>query len=392
MSDVLRFDGVWKRFRRGVPHGSLREAIPALAWRALGRPRASRPDAQMFWALEDVSFEVHPGEVFGIIGPNGAGKSTVLKLACGIVAPDRGDVRVRGRIGALIELAAGFHPDLTGRENVFLQGALLGMKRPEILRQFDRIVEFAGVEEFIDTQVKRYSSGMNARLGFAIAAHMDPDVLLVDEVLSVGDYAFQRKAVDRLREIVGRGIPVILVSHQLDRIASLCGRAALLSRGRVVRAGSAGECVAAYVDGEHLASGWEGSPPVWVDAVQLGPVATVRAGERLLARVTGEVLGGADAREMTVGIWVRSLPGEEVVFATGTAVPGVEVPERGPFEHEFDLQMNTGPGVYRLQAFVWHRSEQRELTRGGSALVTVEPATGAWGRAYLDPRVRRRRP
>src|SRR4051794_35330767 len=220
------FDGVWKKFHRGERHDSLRDLIPALVRRAV---RGAKPQTELtaeeFWAVQDVSFTVGPGEALGIIGPNGAGKSTILKLLNRILPPTRGRCEVRGRAGALIEVAAGFHPDLTGRENVFLQGAIMGMKRGEIARKFDEIVEFAGVAEFIDTQVKRYSSGMNARLGFAIAAHLDPDVLLIDEVLSVGDAAFQDRCVARMKSLIRGGTPVVFISHNLPAIMELCTRA-----------------------------------------------------------------------------------------------------------------------------------------------------------------------
>jgi homopolymeric O-antigen transport system ATP-binding protein len=231
---AVSFDGVWKKFRRGERHDSLRDLIPATAARLFRRSKpAGDLQQQEFWAVHDVSFEVRPGEALGIIGPNGAGKSTILKLLTRILRPTRGRCEVRGRAGALIEVAAGFHPDLTGRENVFLQGAIMGMKRADISRRFDEIVEFAGVSDFIDTQVKRYSSGMNARLGFAIAAHLDPDVLLIDEVLSVGDAAFQDKCVERMREMIGGGIPVVFISHNLPAVLELCTRAIVIDRGTV---------------------------------------------------------------------------------------------------------------------------------------------------------------
>lgn len=388
----IAFEGVWKKYRRGVPHGNLREAVPALVRRVLSRPAGVALRVQEFWALQDLTLEVKPGEVLGIIGPNGAGKSTVLKLASMILAPEGGRVRVEGRIGALIELAAGFHPDLTGRENVYLQGAMMGMKRAEIGRRFEQIVEFAGVGAFIDTQVKRYSSGMQARLGFAIAANLDADVLLIDEVLSVGDLAFQRKALNRMREIVRGGIPVILVSHQLDRILDLCTHAVFLSQGQVVCAGSAGECVAAYVDGQHLPAAGGTPAPVSLDALDAGATTAVHAGERLHVRLSGRVIGGHSSEQISVGILVRRLPEEEAVFGVHAAAMGVLLPKEGPFELEFGLQMNTGPGAYRLQGFVWHRGERRELARSVSALITVDAVHEVFGRAYLDPRVRVLRP
>ena len=197
------FEAIWKKFQRGERHDSLRDLIPALVRRAWRSPDAL--EAQEFWAIRDMSFLVHPGEALGIVGSNGAGKSTILKLLTKILRPTRGRCRVTGRIGALIEVASSFSGDLTGRENVFLQGAIMGMTRQETARRFDEIVEFAEVGPFIDTPVKRYSNGMNARLGFSIAAHLDPDVLIIDEVLSVGDLAFQEYFVHRHCEPQVRG-------------------------------------------------------------------------------------------------------------------------------------------------------------------------------------------
>src|SRR4030095_10231145 len=186
------FDKVWKKFRRGERHDSLRDAITTFVKKPFkARLAVDALEEQEFWAIEDVSFEVKPGEALGIIGPNGAGKSTTLKLLTRILRPNKGRCRVTGRIGALIEVAAGFHPDLTGRENIFLQGAIMGMKRAEIARRLDESGDFSGVASFVDTPFRRYSSGMQARLCFSVAAHLDPEVLFTDEVLSVGDMSFQ---------------------------------------------------------------------------------------------------------------------------------------------------------------------------------------------------------
>jgi lipopolysaccharide transport system ATP-binding protein len=240
------FDHVWKKFRRGEPHDSLRDLIPAIA---AGLFRSARNDltGEEFWALKDVSFDVREGETLGIIGRNGAGKSTTLRLLTRILKPTSGRSEVRGRVGALIELAAGFHPDLTGRENVFLQGAIMGMRRREIAQRFDEIVDFAGVGEFIDTQVKRYSSGMQARLGFSVAAHLGPDVLLIDEVLAVGDLSFQQKCYERLREFRRSGIAIAFVSHNMQAISMLCDRVLYLRPGAPPLSGSVGDMVTAYV-------------------------------------------------------------------------------------------------------------------------------------------------
>jgi lipopolysaccharide transport system ATP-binding protein len=241
------FDRVWKKFRRGERHDNLRDAVTELAMRPFRRRAdAATLKAQEFWALQDVSFEVQPGEAIGIIGPNGAGKSTALKLLTRILKPTLGTSRVRGRVGALIEIAAGFHPDLTGRENLYLQGAILGMTRGEVARKLDDMVEFSGIGDFIDTPVKRYSSGMNARLGFAVAAHVDPDVLLIDEVLAVGDFAFQQKCYARLQEFRRSGAAIVFVSHNMQAIVSLCDKALLLRPGRSPILSSVGEVAALY--------------------------------------------------------------------------------------------------------------------------------------------------
>jgi lipopolysaccharide transport system ATP-binding protein len=243
---AITVNGVWKKFRRGERHDSLRDLIPAILRKLLRRERTQELEASEFWALRDVSFEVRPGEALGIIGANGAGKSTLLKLLTRILRPTRGRCEVHGRVGALIEVAAGFHPDLTGRENVFLQGSIMGMRQAEIARKFDQIVEFSGIGEFIDTPVKRYSSGMNARLGFSIAAHLDPDVLLIDEVLAVGDAGFQERCLTRMRALLARGIPVVFISHNLPAVVDLCTRALVLNQGQVVFDGVPAEAAATY--------------------------------------------------------------------------------------------------------------------------------------------------
>src|SRR3954470_14950655 len=244
----LRLNHVFKRFRRGERHDSLRDLIPSLVKRAVRRDSERALDAQEFWVLNDISFDLRKGETLGIIGHNGAGKSTMLKHLSGIMEPTRGSIEVNGRLSALIEVGAGFHPDLTGRENVFLNGVILGMSRAEVKRKFDEIVDFAGIEEFIDTPVKRYSSGMFARLGFSVAAHLEPDILVIDEVLSVGDFAFQRKGLEKMRAIAKSGATVIFVSHNLQAVAEFCQRAILLEKGRVIADGPTGQVVRRYLD------------------------------------------------------------------------------------------------------------------------------------------------
>jgi lipopolysaccharide transport system ATP-binding protein len=239
-------DGVSKKFRRGE-RDTLRGLVPSVVSRMLEPDRAQSELAEPeFWAVRNLSFTVRPGEALGIIGPNGAGKSTILKLLTRILRPTLGRCATVGRVGALIELAAGFDPNLTGRENVFLQGAVMGMRRAEISSKFDEIVEFAGVGEFIDTPVTRCSSGMNARLGFAIAAHFDPDVLLVDEALSLADAGFQEQCIARMRLLIGRGVPVVFVSHNLPAVVELCTRALVIDQGELTFDGDPASAIREY--------------------------------------------------------------------------------------------------------------------------------------------------
>lgn len=238
---IIEFEHVSKGYHLGAYRRSLREAVTRL-WRR----RSTAAPTNLFWALDDVSFQVQSGEVLGIIGHNGAGKSTILKLLSEVTYPTRGRIHIRGRMAALIELGAGFHPDLSGRDNIFLNGAILGLKRREIEAQFDEIVAFAELEKFIDTPVKRYSSGMYVRLAFAVAAHVRADILVVDEVLSVGDAAFQQKSLDKMLEMRERGVTVVFVSHNLWSVGTFCHRVLLLDRGRIAAAGAPNPIIQQY--------------------------------------------------------------------------------------------------------------------------------------------------
>jgi ABC-type polysaccharide/polyol phosphate transport system ATPase subunit len=383
------FHRVWKKFHLGERHDSLRDLLPALAQRLVRRDVSKTElERQEFWAVRDLSFEVRPGQALGIIGPNGAGKSTVLKLLTRILRPTRGLSEVRGRVGALIEIGAGFHPDLTGRENVYLQGAIMGMKRAEVARKFEEIVEFAGVEEFIDTQVKRYSSGMNARLGFAIAAHMDPDILIVDEVLSVGDYAFQNKAFDSIRRIVDRGTPVVVVSHQLERIASLCNQAVLLERGRVVRHGSPSECIAEYVLGHRSTElPPELDSPIQINSVRLDSAGPIPTGSYFRTHISGSVREHARPDSLTIAVFVRSLNTGHIVFVTGTSVSGIRLPTEGAIDLVLDLQANVPEGLYSIEPHVWDLRLKREIAWGPSVTIQVEPNEIFSGSVNMNPRI-----
>jgi len=243
---VLEFKNVYKRFSRGEKNDSLRDLIPYLTKKIISRGNNYKLKEKEFWAVNNVSFEIKRGEAVGIIGPNGAGKSTILKLLSGILRPNSGEILVKGKLSALIEVGAGFHPDLTGRENVFLNGAILGMKRDEIQKKMDQIIDFSELSEFIGTPVKRYSSGMYARLGFSVAAHVDPEILLVDEVLSVGDFTFQHKCLEKMQEIVKGGTTVIFISHNIPSVIKLCPKTILLNKGEVHRYGDSRDVCRQY--------------------------------------------------------------------------------------------------------------------------------------------------
>jgi lipopolysaccharide transport system ATP-binding protein len=248
VSTAILVEHLSKRYRVGrvrERHDTLRDLVAARARRPLTRRGEGGTE---FWALDDVSLSIDAGEVVGIVGRNGAGKSTLLKLLSRITAPTRGRFEIHGVVGSLLEVGTGFHPELTGRENVFLNGAILGMPRSEIRRKFDDIVEFAEIGAFIDTPVKRYSSGMYVRLAFSVAAHFEPEVLLVDEVLSVGDQEFQRRCLGRVREISQGGRTVLFVSHNLAAVSALCSRGVLLERGRVAAEGDVAAVLRRYAE------------------------------------------------------------------------------------------------------------------------------------------------
>jgi lipopolysaccharide transport system ATP-binding protein len=227
---------------------TLRDDLIALPRRLLGRLGLNGDSGpETFWALKNVTFQINKGEVVGIIGPNGAGKSTLLKILNRITTPTSGGADIYGRIGALLEVGTGFHPELTGRENVFMNGAILGMRRNEIRTKFDEIIEFAGVAKFLDVPVKRYSSGMYVRLAFAVAAHLEAEILLVDEVLAVGDMEFQKKCLGKMHDVSQAGKTVIFISHGMEAISRLCPRAIWLHQGRLIADGAAKDVIAGYV-------------------------------------------------------------------------------------------------------------------------------------------------
>ncbi|MGX7680722.1 ABC transporter ATP-binding protein [Jatrophihabitans sp. DSM 45814] len=315
---VVRIENVSKRFviRK---EKSLKERLVNF-----GRSNLHKDD---FWALRDINIEIDSGSTIGLIGPNGSGKSTLLKLIGGIVQPTAGSVTRRGRLAALLELGTGFHPDLTGRENVFLNASILGLTRKQTEKYFDAIVDFSGIEQFIDTQVKFYSSGMYVRLAFAVAVHVDPDLLLVDEVLAVGDEPFQRKCMDRIRSFQSEGRTIILVSHALDQVAEVCDRAVVLEHGIVVADGEPRDAL------RHLRADFE----------------EVRNAERARERVSGERTATTSARIAAVRVTDADGRSRAVLNSGSTVCVEIDVEADTSLANGivgFSLENSSGQGVY----------------------------------------------
>jgi ABC-type polysaccharide/polyol phosphate transport system ATPase subunit len=368
---AVRFDAVAKRYR-------------------LRRPGAR--EYEDFWALRDVSFDVARGETLGIIGHNGAGKSTILKLLSRITAPTRGTITLDGRVAALIEIGSGFHPELSGRENVFLSGAVLGMRRREIAAKLDRIVDFAGVGPFIDMPVKWYSSGMYVRLGFAVAAHLDADILLIDEVLGVGDAAFQVRSFERIDQLRRDGATLIFISHDLSTVERLCDRVVLMNRGRLAGAGSAAEMVAQYqtlVNDSFAAAAADASAPVTGGARianvtfhdQAGTeVPGARTGGPLIAAVDIDVTSAID--DAIVELFYYSRDGRTLHCQQSTAVSGGLIPlHPGRRRIEFVCDsIGLQPGIYAVGASIrqWQGSAAIDWSYG-TRMLYVEPGKAMRG-------------
>jgi lipopolysaccharide transport system ATP-binding protein len=312
MPVAIDAQGLGKRYRIGeyqAAYGTLRESLSHVAKRLGGKE--SRRAHEDIWALKDVSFQVQEGEVLGVIGRNGAGKSTLLKVLTRITAPTEGRAEIRGRVGSLLEVGTGFHPELTGRENVYLNGSILGMKRREIQEKLPEIVDFSGVSQFLDTPVKRYSSGMYVRLAFSVAAHFEPEILLVDEVLAVGDAEFQRRCLGRMEDFGANGRTVLFVSHNLQAVSQLCDRAILIEEGRIARDGPSGDVVAHYLQ----TTAGTGSSRTWDDLQSAPGDDLVRLRSVRIVDRNGKTADYVDVREpVGVEIAFRVLrEGEPVV-------------------------------------------------------------------------------
>jgi ABC-2 type transport system ATP-binding protein len=389
--DVIVIDDVSKRFVIRKDN-SLKERLITLG-------RSGRRHREDFWALRNVSATIKAGTTIGLIGHNGSGKSTLLKVIGGIIDPSSGSVARRGRIAALLELGAGFHPDLTGRENVFLNAAILGLTRKETEERFDDIAAFSGIGDFIDTQVKFYSSGMYVRLAFAVAVHTDPDILLVDEVLAVGDEAFQRKCLDKIRTFQQEGRTIILVTHSLSQVAELCDRAILLNQGNVVYEGAAHEAVAKFR--EILESRR-------IEALGLtndgGPASLPRVLEttvQIVGKSVGEALEHGDNLVITTTFnspsmsppWIGAIQIDsssgQVVFGTSSKLMGHELePFVGTRTLQFTLEdVRLGTGKYFVNISMLDKSGRHLADAPQAVDFDVVHYPRATGTSYMEPRL-----
>ncbi len=396
MTAAITVEGLSKRYRIGARERrqTFREALVDLAAAPLRRlrsfGRSSYREEDSIWALSDVSFEVQPGEVLGIIGRNGAGKTTLLKVLSQITDPTEGSARLRGRVASLLEVGTGFHQELTGRENVYLSGAVLGMKKREIDRRFDEIVDFAGVEQFVDTPVKRYSSGMRVRLGFAVAAFLESEILLIDEVLAVGDAQFQRKCLGQMDSITEQGRTILFVSHSMGAVGKLCPRSLLLERGLVRASGESATVIAEYLgstpeaeDGGKLQHSrqdprfavtdvaWEMAPGTRTSQCIAGEPATfvvdIDARQPLPDMKTGVLIHSPVDGSLVAGVWSQEAEGEVLRLEEGINRVSLHLD-----------RLALRPGRYSVEVHVV------EHTRGPKAIVNVAEPLLVLGSSRLE--------
>ena len=323
MTNAISVEGVSKRFR------IYKNRNQSLKGAFLQRSRAQFEE---FWALDDVSFDIPQGKTFGLLGHNGSGKSTLLKCIAKILTPDRGTISSTGRMAAMLEVGSGFHPELSGRENIYLNGAILGMSKKEIDSKLDAIIDFSGVERFIDQPVKNYSSGMYVRLGFSVSIHVEPDILLVDEVLAVGDMEFQNKCMDKFAQLKDQGRTVVVVSHGLEQMRTFCDQAAWLDHGTLVDVGGAAEVIDTYSDVAHHAVEVEGG------GTRFG------SGEAMIERIESPVFGASiDTRE---GVFVWGLHGMDACYVPTSIEPGT-----GHLDIDIP-RLTFNPGAYTISAAI----------------------------------------
>jgi len=396
MSDtVITVENLSKRYiighqqarREGLRHVIERAAKSPLQW-LRAKQREWSAEKEEFWALKDVSFKVKQGEVVGIIGRNGAGKSTLLKILSRITEPTTGRIRIKGRVASLLEVGTGFHQELTGRENIFLNGAILGMSKVEIKRKFDEIVAFSEIEKFLDTPVKRYSSGMYVRLAFAVAAHLEPEILVVDEVLSVGDVPFQKKCLGKMQDVSSSGRTVLFVSHNMSALRTLCSSGLLLSEGRLTFDGSAKQCIGEYESGCIGPDSNSWSRPVPKPAGSLGfkhlLVKVVGSQPNLQLIVDIELTGESRVQQVILALDITNAFGSSVM----QALPRVEqFPASGSERRKFEVVIDLPPlipGQYGVTAWIG-RSYVETLDRIQEAVSFSIHDSPSAGRTYPHP-------
>jgi ABC-type polysaccharide/polyol phosphate transport system ATPase subunit len=387
----LKFDNVSKRYRlhREVEGDPAQHVL-------LRKLQSLRRRSEDFWAVKSVDFEVERGEALGIIGHNGAGKSTILKLLANITAPTDGEITINGRLSALIEVGSGFHPELTGRENIFLNGSILGMRRREIVRKFDSIVDFAGVRQFIDTPVKRYSSGMYVRLGFSIAAHLDPDILLLDEVLAVGDAAFQAKCIRRISELKTAGTTIVFISHDLGAVERLCDRVLLMQHGQIAASGDTREVIAEYqrasndpgsfADAVEQAAGADRKAKISAVAfydADGSELVAARTGERLTARVS--YIAHQDVSDAVFELFFYTGNRELLCHLSTEFSDRCIDLEAGPGIAEFSCaELGLKPGIYYADATIKQRGALEDIDwQRHCATLRVDPGKMGRGQFYM---------
>ncbi len=356
----------------------------------ISHPFRKREKREDFWALQDINFTVQPGEVLGIIGRNGAGKSTLLKILSRITDPTDGQVIMRGRVASLLEVGTGFHPELSGRENIYLSGSVLGMRKDEIDQKFDEIVAFAEVEKFLELPIKRYSSGMYMRLAFSVAAHLDPEILLVDEVLAVGDIAFQKKCLGKMEHVAKGGRTVIFVSHQLEFLAQLCSRCLLIDQGRIVKDGPSRDVINSYISlvrtsaptslrdrKDRQGEGNVRFTETWVEDKDGKKVRRVISGQPIKIVAEYEVEDGHSINNLAVSFAVLTIHGATVVdLGTGTFSPDFigNIPKRGRVECSIPrLHFNSGEFVYNALLRSAKSGNELEDWIKNAGFFTVEP-------------------
>lgn len=404
MKPAIRINGLGKKYRitQGTPQGSyrtLRESLVEMAAASFRRLRRSRTESDQmedFWALRDVTFEVQPGAVVGIIGRNGAGKSTLLKILSRITTPTTGRVEIGGRVGSLLEVGTGFHPELTGRENVYLNGSILGMSKREIDRRFDEIIAFAEIDKFLDTPVKRYSSGMYVRLAFAVAAHLDPEILIVDEVLAVGDAAFQRKCLLAMKEVSHAGRTVLLVSHNMAAITALCDRCIVVTNGTVTIDSGPENAIRQYLQQSpasdllevvfdtHVARKGARMTRAYLSSQSEHSCRTIQSNDPLVINVQFRTEG--ESIRPVLGIVIKDIYGGALFGNNNRIVPGYDfdLADNGMLSCKFD-RLPLLPGTYLIDLYLGDSHQDLHVVTEALSFDVGE--SDVFGSGKLPPRI-----